>query len=183
MNDRVFLVRHGEAAASWGQDPDPPLSDDGRAQARTAAQRLTGLATASSLISSPLRRAQETAAPLAEVLKVPVLIDNRVAEIPAPVPLAERQDWLRAFMRQRWSHQPEELLLWRGAILEAVFELPAGAVVFSHFLVINTIVGSLQGADNTLVCWPANASITVLERDGGQWLLAELGAQMRSRVN
>jgi len=36
----IFLVRHGEAAASWGESPDPGLSELGRRQAEVAAALL-----------------------------------------------------------------------------------------------------------------------------------------------
>ena len=65
----IFLVRHGEAAASWGQESDPGLSDLGRAQAAESARSLQRLMPPNTaLVSSPLARAQETAAPLAASL-------------------------------------------------------------------------------------------------------------------
>jgi broad specificity phosphatase PhoE len=182
---RLFLVRHGEAAASWGQDADPPLSERGRDQARVAADllqaKLAGVEPL--LVSSPLRRAQETAAPLCDRLHAPVAIDERFREIPAPVPLPERQGWLRDFMGQRWSEQDDDLLAWRQGILAALEQVPAGAVVYTHFLVINAVVGILQQRDETLCFWPGNASITVLERKAGVLGLQELGEQMASRIN
>jgi probable phosphoglycerate mutase len=37
---RCFLVRHGEAAAHWGEEEDPGLSALGRQQAERAAGEL-----------------------------------------------------------------------------------------------------------------------------------------------
>ena len=34
---RVYMVRHGRAAAGWDVDPDPPLDDVGRNQALAVA--------------------------------------------------------------------------------------------------------------------------------------------------
>jgi hypothetical protein len=100
-----------------------------------------------------------------------------VREIPSPVPLAERQDWLRGFMRGRWSDQDAGLLAWRAAILGALAELPDRAVVFTHFLVLNTIVGAQEQRDETLVFWPANASVTALHAIGdGGWQRYARGA-------
>jgi probable phosphoglycerate mutase len=181
----VYLVRHGEAAASWGQSRDPGLSELGHEQARGTSSRLIEVlgGTGPTLISSPLARARETAAPLAEALSLEVTIDERVCEIPSPAPLAGRQEWLRAFMRERWSEQGAALHQWRCRILEALAELPDRAVVFSHFLVLNTIVGAQEERDETLVFWPANASVTVLrENAAGRWDV-EPGEQMHSIVN
>ena len=36
----IYLVRHGEAAASWAQATDPGLSEFGHEQARAAARLL-----------------------------------------------------------------------------------------------------------------------------------------------
>ena len=182
---RLFVVRHGEAAASWGQSADPGLSPLGHEQARQARDSLLERlgATEPTLISSPLRRARETAAPLAEHLDLPVVIDERFREIPSPVPLAGRQEWLRAFMRGAWVTQDQSLHEWRTSILRALDELPDHGVVFTHFLVLNAAVGWHEGREETLVFWPANASITELHCDAaGNWR-AETGAQMQTRVN
>lgn len=70
MGARFLLVRHGEsewnAQARWQGRGDPPLSERGRTQARAAAERLRGFAGA--VVSSPLRRAHETAEIIASVL-------------------------------------------------------------------------------------------------------------------
>ena len=58
----IFLIRHGEAAASWGDHPDPGLSDLGRGQAEAVSGILEKLG-ATSAISSPMQRCRETAQP------------------------------------------------------------------------------------------------------------------------
>jgi probable phosphoglycerate mutase len=187
MNDsrRIYLVRHGEAAASWGQSADPGLSELGHAQAKNSAAGLeTQLGSADiSLVSSPLLRAQETAIPLAKSLGREVLIDERFREVPSPVPLAERQDGLRGFMRQTWGEQDASLHDWRDSIVEAVQELPGSTVVFTHFLVINALVGWYTKRPETLVFWPDNASVTVLERTESALTVKTLGNEMATIVN
>ncbi len=56
----VCLVRHGEALADLGAGPDPGLSQLGQEQALRLSQRLTRLQL-DAVVSSPLRRAWETA--------------------------------------------------------------------------------------------------------------------------
>ncbi len=181
----IFLVRHGEAAAAWGQDPDPGLSGLGRQQAVDAADSLRlRVAASTTLISSPLKRAQETASPLAATVGQPVLINEAFREIPAPVPLADRQTWLRSFMTQRWSEQPAEILQWRDAAMAQLLSLTGPTVIFSHFLVLNALVGACCDHADTLYFWPANASITHLDlRSDGTLALVELGEQMDTVVN
>jgi probable phosphoglycerate mutase len=180
----IYLVRHGEAAASWGEDPDPGLSALGRQQAGVAAdtlaQRLAGNAQ---IVSSPLRRARETADPLAARLGLDVREDAAFREVPAPVPLPQRQAWLRQFMRQQWSEQDAGLLAWRDTALQYLRALESPGVVFTHFLVINAVVGQVLGRREILCFWPDNGSITHLRRSGDALSLVEQGEEMKTLVN
>jgi broad specificity phosphatase PhoE len=80
---RFYLVRHGQIERNhgeWHVDPaDPPLSQQGRMQAAHVSDYLRHRAIAR-LYASPLRRAQETAAPLAAMLHLPLRIDARLRE-------------------------------------------------------------------------------------------------------
>lgn len=79
-----FLIRHaendyvGRRLAGWS--PGVHLNDEGRAQAARLADRLAN-AGISALYSSPLERALETAAPLAERLGLEVRIRETLGEI------------------------------------------------------------------------------------------------------
>lgn len=180
----VFLVRHGEAAASWSQSRDPGLSELGVEQACQAAQQLAQqVSPGTQLLSSPLARARETALPLARTLEQPVAINDAFREIPSPVPLDQRQDWLRAFMRQRWETQPEELQQWRAAAYRQLLALSEPTVVYTHFLLINAMVGRVTEQAETLCFWPDNASITRLRHLGDSLELGELGRELDTVVN
>jgi broad specificity phosphatase PhoE len=181
----IFLVRHGEAASAWGQDPDPGLSPLGVQQAEAAAQLLLPrLDDSAKLVSSPLQRAQETAIPFSDALGLEVGVDKAFSEIPAPVPLAQRQNWLRGFMQESWAVQPDELAFWRDNALNQLRSFETTTVVFTHFLVLNAVVGQIQKRTETLCFWPDNASITQLRLSEDQGLeLVELGAQMDTVVN
>lgn len=70
---RFLLIRHAEstmnAAGLWQGQADPPLSQQGRGQARALAQALAAEGAAlQALVASDLRRALETAAILGERL-------------------------------------------------------------------------------------------------------------------
>ena len=102
--NRLYLVRHGRAAAGWDTDPDPGLDEIGKQQAIDVGARLAPLGPLHVEVS-PLRRCQETAAPLLAAWRLPLMIEPRIAEIPSPegVAMADRVDWLRAAMRGTWS--------------------------------------------------------------------------------
>ncbi len=59
---RVYMVRHGRAAAGWNVDPDPGLDDLGRSQSLAVASKLSSLGPLA-VMSSPLLRCQQTAFP------------------------------------------------------------------------------------------------------------------------
>lgn len=180
----IYLVRHGEAAASWSESPDPGLSELGRQQAESAAAVLAPLLPAGAkLVSSPLQRARETAQPLAARLQAEVAVDPVFREVPSPVPLEERQAWLREFMQQEWRGQGEDLTAWRHAAYDAALAFEAPTVVFTHFLVLNAVVGVIEDYPSVLRFWPDNGSVTHLRREGDALQLVELGAQIATRVN
>jgi probable phosphoglycerate mutase len=109
--------------------------------------------------------------------------DEAFREIPAPVPLGQRQIWLRQFMQQQWHEQVEGLIAWRTAALNRLLALQQPAVVFTHFLVINAIVGQVLARDETLCFWPANGSITRLRHHGTGLELIQLGEELTTMVN
>ncbi|HEY5822469.1 MAG TPA: histidine phosphatase family protein [Propionibacteriaceae bacterium] len=79
----VHLVRHGEVynptGVLYGRLPDYHLSDLGQEMALRATEALRGNDIVH-LRCSPLERAQETMAPLADALGLPVTTDGRVIE-------------------------------------------------------------------------------------------------------
>jgi broad specificity phosphatase PhoE len=79
----VHLVRHGEVhnpnKILYGRLPDYHLSTTGNAMAKRVAEYLRG-ADVVHLRCSPMERTQETMAPIAEALGLPVLIDGRVID-------------------------------------------------------------------------------------------------------
>lgn len=85
MSDRttVHLLRHGEVhnpdAVLYGRLPGFRLSDDGLQMANDAADALRDR-DVTAVIASPLQRAQETAAPIAEVFGLPIGCDERLIE-------------------------------------------------------------------------------------------------------
>jgi probable phosphoglycerate mutase len=81
----LLLIRHGEneftrtgKLAGW--TPGVSLNDAGQTQAQVLVERLKG-APIKHLYSSPLERAQETAAPLAAALRLPVHIRPALGEV------------------------------------------------------------------------------------------------------
>lgn len=175
---RIHLVRHGRAAAGWNTDPDPGLDDLGRLQADRVAERLGSLGPLP-ILTSPLRRCQETAAALARRWNVQPLIETAVAEIPSPegVATTARVEWLRAAMRGAWADLGPRYTDFRNGVAARLGALTEDTVVFSHFVAINAAIGAATSDDRVLVRSLDNCSVTVIDVIDGRLGLVEGGAE------
>jgi probable phosphoglycerate mutase len=100
----LLLIRHARplrVEKADGSPADPPLSDTGHAQAARLAAWL-GAEKLHAVYTSPMRRARETAAPLAEALGVSARVEPGVVELDHQssvyIPLEE----LKAMDREAW---------------------------------------------------------------------------------
>jgi broad specificity phosphatase PhoE len=188
------LVRHGRAAAGWDEDPDPGLDEVGRAQASAVADLLADVpvgrapavapAPPAELVTSPLRRARETAEPLAERWGVVPTVDPAVGEVPSPTDdLAERGAWLEGFLRSRWSEQPAPLVAWRDAVVAWCRDRPHDTVVATHFVVVNAVLGAATGDDRVVCRMVANGAVVTLDVEpGGALRLVDTGPEAATTV-
>ena len=181
----IVLVRHGRAEAGFGSHRDPGLDDVGRAQAEATAEELAArFEEPVPIYSSPLKRAQETAAALARRWGSEVTLEPRVAEIPSPTEdLRERARWLQGVMGGKWTDFPPKLLQWREELIDCVLEFETDAVVFCHFIAINVVVGAATGAEELIVFRPDNASVTDVQTSEGKLRSTALGVEASTRVN
>ena len=183
---RVFLIRHGRPAQVWGgSGSDPGLSELGRRQSEEAASHLRAFG-ALEVVSSPMLRCRETAAPYARWRGVEPAIEPRVSEIAASEGVEDRAAWLlerfpwRNRAQQRaWSTLEPRLLNWREEMLAFVRAIRDDTAVFTHFIGINVIAGAALGADHTIVCTPDHASITEIEVEQGVLSFMRHGAAMQ----
>jgi broad specificity phosphatase PhoE len=149
----VHLLRHGEVhnpgKVLYGRLPGFRLSTTGEAMASAAAEWFVGK-DVTHLVSSPLERAQQTAAPIAEALSLPVRLDDRLIEAgnafegmvvagSAGVFGAPRNWWkLRNPFRPSWGEPYVEIAARMLAAVEAARDAARGheAVLVSHQLPI-----------------------------------------------
>lgn len=183
---RLFLIRHGRPEAAWGgAGSDPGLRPEGREQAEAAARTLME-AGRFLVVSSPMKRCQETAAPYAALGAAPVQLEPRVSEIVAPNDVADRQAWLldrfpwRSVGASRgWGMLEPGLHNWRDAMLNFMRGVSEDTAVFTHFIAINVMTGAAMGSDKTVVCRPDHASITEIEVHDGALRLVSAAREMR----
>jgi broad specificity phosphatase PhoE len=171
----LYLVRHGKAEAGV-EHPDPGLDAVGKAQAERAAQALR-VSGAVRLVSSPLLRARETAAPIAAALGLAPIIREEVSEVFDPaMPVHTRRDALIPLLSGKWSEQSPALQKWREGVLSALVELGSQkTIVVSHFVAICAAIGAATEDDRVSPCALANASITIMQVVDGQLTLRRPG--------
>lgn len=185
---RVYMIRHGSPASTWGDahTSDPGLDDNGHAQAEAASKALLALPQPPKLvISSPLARCRETAAPFARAIATTARIEARVAEIPTPAAIAQadRPAWLRNAFTQNWPDIEGDInyATWRDQVAAAV-AASADTAVFSHFVAINAAVSAATNDQRVLCFQPGHCSITVFETDGHKLTLIQRGAEAQTKI-
>jgi phosphohistidine phosphatase len=141
MSCILYLVRHGiaEARSASGDDADRRLTEEGANKMRQAAIGLKRLGVEpEAIVSSPLRRAQETANILADTLARKVTVD--ICPLLAPgTPPSEVVQGLSAYRRAAHvmlvGHQPDlgelasHLLSGSPAIVPLAFKKGAVAAI------------------------------------------------------
>jgi len=190
----LFLIRHGDAIPDAdeiipsGIYNNLPLSKIGREQARALAERLKGLHF-DAIYSSPLRRCQETAAPLAEQMRLTPTIVEDLKEIHlGPImslPSPEEGESLEALTEALKLRQMEIVRIagaagnwdaikdgepskaFRKRVVEALGEIVKQHIgervlVFAHGGVINAYVAEVLGLEREFFFPCANTSITVV---------------------
>jgi broad specificity phosphatase PhoE len=179
---RLYLVRHGKAAAGWDADPDPGLDPLGRSQAEAMAERLGPLGPLP-VVASPLRRTRETAAALERRWGASARLEPRIAEVPSPVDgLAARGRWLAAAMQGGWGALEPSVEDWRRHLLAALEEYLEDTVLVTHFIAINVAVGRAVGDDRVVSFRPEPCSCSVIEIRDGSLRLIERGSEGAGQV-
>lgn len=176
----IAFVRHGRTEANASGlllgRADPSLDERGREQAARVARTLAAEDGAfAAIVTSPLRRARETAAVIGQELGVDVTVDDRLIEIDYGEwdqrPLAE----LTPEVARTWRTDPAfappggETLATLGArvagFLHEELERARGRVVaVSHVSPIKAAVIRALGLDDDLLAWRLRLDVASITR-------------------
>jgi broad specificity phosphatase PhoE len=172
---QVLLIRHALPLRSeHGEGSDPDLSGEGLAQVARLPGALARFPI-SRVVSSPQRRAIQTAEPVAAARELAVEIDDRFAEYDRDLPLYIPIEQIRDENPQEWARMAQGHLpsavdenAFRARVAAAVDDLVAAAdpedtvAVFSHGGVINVLLHEILGTAR-LLSFPIDyASLTRL---------------------
>lgn len=171
----LLLIRHAlpERVEVVGRPADPPLSEVGHRQAMALAEWLAHEAI-DALYVSPMRRARQTAQPLASVCSLDPVVVEGVAEFDrhaeAYVPIEE----LKATNDPRWLEMLDGKYFEDGELdaegfQRTVVEAVDGIIsenrsrtvaIVCHGGVINAYVGKVLGLDDFMIFEPTYTGIT-----------------------
>jgi broad specificity phosphatase PhoE len=164
---QLLLVRHAlplrsEPGPASRQRADPDLSDEGRAQVARLPDALARFPI-TRVISSPQRRAVQTAEPVAAARGLEIEIEDRFAEYDRELPVYIPIEQIRAENPQEWArmangHLPSAVDedAFRARVQAAVDHVAATAehedtvAVFSHGGVINVVLHEILGTRRIL---------------------------------
>ena len=196
----ILLVRHADAAPSLAPGAggtvehavyrDLPLSEEGRKQARALAARLAHSAI-TTIYSSPVRRAGETAKVISRATRRAITYDERLREVEIggldrprhPAEFGPHLDRLAelAIAHGGWSQVPgsEESASIRArmrATIDEIAQTHPGKriVVVTHAGTINAFLADVLDMPSDFFFPPANTSVNVVRLHDGKRLLIGL---------
>lgn len=178
---RLILVRHGKPDETQTQRAhDPSLASIGQTQANAVA-KILARETITHIVSSPLQRAMDTAAPLAESTGLPVQVLHGWAEADRSATRYRSMETLKAQGPQEWQRFLQDPITYLGAdpdtfrrevlaALDATIHLaPQGTVaVFTHGMPINLVLAHVLGTNSLVQFAPDYCSITRLRASSCQ---------------
>ncbi|HME47385.1 histidine phosphatase family protein [Mycobacterium sp.] len=172
---QLLLIRHAlPLRSAAGEGSDPELSAAGLEQARRLPEALKRYPV-SRVISSPQRRARQTALPVADALGLAVDVDDRLAEYDRDLATYIPIEHIRTENPQEWARMADGHLpsgvdenAFRARVAAAVADVVAAAghgatvAVVSHGGVINLVLHEILGTAR-LLSFPVDyASVTRL---------------------
>jgi broad specificity phosphatase PhoE len=181
----LLLIRHGHATPDkLSPDPiDPPLTEIGLLQAESLAERLRDEEFAA-VYASPMKRALQTAAPVAGRLGLGVQTHDGLREVAFRFDQARDEEvaaWAQRFNEQlrqaprrdgglfRWDDLlfTEASAAFRARVLQAIEEIVAvhsgeRVAIVCHAGVINVYLSHVLGIQSDMFFLPLNTSITTV---------------------
>ena len=181
----LLFVRHGQASASWENHLDPGLSEIGKDQAKnlTSNKKLPNLSDYD-FLSSPKLRAIETSKPLAEKYRKEVVIDESFIEIPSSnIELNQKQEWLKNIIKMKKKDLPMLIQQWQKNIFLNISNIKKDTIIFTHFMVINSVVSDFVKADSIMHFFPDYTSITKVVLENGYIKDCKIGGNQKTDIN
>jgi probable phosphoglycerate mutase len=181
----LLLVRHGEAAESWGKHLDPGLSELGIKQSASLINnKMLELLDSYSFVSSPKLRAKMTAEPLIKKFNKELIINDAYSEIPSDdIDNSQKKAWLTDLMNTDIRDLPDFVVNWRNNIIKHSLCVSQNTIIFTHFMVINALVSSLLQKSALMYFYPNYASVTKITFENKEVKSISLGDEKKTIIN
>lgn len=189
---RIYLIRHAQSQGNTGEDMatgDPDLTDVGREQAERLGKRMKDQRL-DVIYASPLRRTQQTALAIADVIGLEVRprhdlvevtlgqADHDIRQLPPEqqAEVARRIDedgtW-DAFPGSEGSARARARI---GKVMDGIIAAHPGerVAVICHAAVIQTYISMVLGIERDFVFYPFNASIASIRAKGNRRVIWRL---------
>ncbi|WP_309147231.1 histidine phosphatase family protein [Paenibacillus illinoisensis] len=172
MLQSIYLIRHAKAT---GQEPNAELTDDGLRQAERLAEKLA-VHSIAYIVSSPWKRALQTAAPLARAASQHIHTDERLQE--RVLSTRHLENWMevleRTYTDENFAEEGGEssrIATARGMeVLEECWSRPEQSVaVITHGNILSLLLRHYQrsfGYEEWRLL--TNPDVYVLERQRGE---------------
>lgn len=186
----LSLIRHGQtdwnAADRMQGTSDIPLNDVGREQARTAVEVLRG-SQWDVIVSSPLKRARETAQIIADGLDLEL---GRSYDLLIERAYGEGEGLTKEELEQKWPNSPTypgleslDSVVERG--IAALDQVSADyenkkVIVVCHGTIIRYTLSKLAGRDFDHIL---NGSISTIERVSNRWAVHTVNGEPLAPAN
>ena len=72
---------------------------------------------------------------------------------------------------------------WRENIMSNIYSLKKDTIIFTHFVVINAVIGEILKSDKIVNFQPSNCSITEISKKNDKLKIVKLGKSLESKVN
>jgi probable phosphoglycerate mutase len=181
----LLLIRHAlPIRIEGGEGPaDPELSDEGWRQSGALAAWLAD-EEIDVMVASPLRRAQETAEPLATLLDLEVATVDGLAEFDRSAPwyipieelkAADDPRW-HAMLKGEWELDPDEFQKGVVEAVDGIIDANPGRTVAAvcHGGTINAYLSAMLGLDRLMFFFPDYTSVSRVRasREGARGLVS-----------
>ncbi|MCK1716548.1 histidine phosphatase family protein [Bradyrhizobium sp. 141] len=188
---KLIIVRHGAPHEDHPHEPgDPPLTMEGRQQAVRLAAQLAAEGI-DQIVSSPQRRAYETAQPLADGLGLPIEVLEGLAEVDRGTDRYRSPETIRGETPERWHEFLASPIAYfglseegfRSTVLGAfagLFASDASAIaVFSHGTPIKVLLRHALGLESRAALSIGHCSVTRISGTSIDEMVVECVADQR----
>ena len=112
------------------------------------------------------------------------MIDESFIEIPSSnIELNQKQEWLKKIIKMKKKDLPMLIQQWHKNIFFNISNIKKDTIIFTHFMVINSVVSDFVKADSIMHFFPDYTSITKVVLENGYIKDCKIGGNQKTDIN